>query len=156
VKSGSNKFWSKTSTRKFFGLFITVIWLATVLQPCVMASFVDSDSSSVESHHSMAGSSDHGITENSGCPHCKAVTNSDDHCDPQGDEVCDEDNSLVYYSRIKPLDSEQLYKPSQPWVILTSRDYEFGSFVPTASKIYTSLNLPTGPPLIDLYCVYLK
>lgn len=139
MKSCSNKFWSKTSTRKFSGLFITVIWLTTALQPCVMA-----------------GSSDRGTTENSGCPHCKTVTNSDDHCDPQGDEVCDEDNSLVYYSRIKPLDSEQLYKPSQPWVILTSRDYKFGSFVPTASKIYTSLNLPTGPPLIDLYCVYLK
>ena len=151
-----NKFWDRASSRRFISLFITVIWLATALQPCVMASVVDSGPSDVSAHHSMNMPSDSADTESLGCPHCKTATVGSDHCDPQFDEVCDEDESLVSDSRIKPVDNEQFDSQTQSLAVLSSRDYEFNSYSSSLSATSKSLTLPAGPPLRDLYRVYLK
>lgn len=156
MNRSSDKFWDRASSRRFISLFITVIWLATALQPCVMASVVDSGSSDVNTHHSMSMPSDPADTESLDCPHCKTATGGSDHCDSQLDEICDEDESLVYDSRVKPVDNEKFDYQTLPLAILSSHDYEFNSYSSRLSVISKSLTLPAGPPLRDLYRVYLN
>ena len=130
-----NKVWTSISRRRFVSLFITVIWLATALQPCVMASVVDSHSA---------------------CPHCKNTVSDKNPCDPQSDKNCDSDETLVFYERIKPVDTEKLYGKFQSFSLNNSQDVKVRFYSTPASTISKSLDLPTGPPLRDLYQVYLK
>ena len=161
MNRGINRYWRLTSVRRFFSLFITVIWLAALLQPCVMASVVDFDSS--ESHQSSSQGDHHPHSDSHDddehepvCPHCKAGAGGADHCNPDNDVVCDGDESYVYFSRIKPLDDDQFFKQSQPFVPGQADTGEPDSVSMTVSFLGASLHLPAGPPLRDLYRVYLK
>ena len=159
MNRGANKFWRSTSTRRFFSLFITVIWLTTVLQPCVMASVADFGSSETHQSSSMGDHHPHSDSHDDSepvCPHCKAGAGGADHCNPDYDVVCDGDESYVYFSRIKPLDDDQYFKQSQ--LLLTGQaDTGAPDTVSTSvAFLGASLHLPAGPPLRDLYRVYLK
>ena len=159
VNRGNNKFWRSTSARRFFSLFITVIWLSALLQPCVMASVADFGSS--ESHQSSSQGDHHPHSDSHGddepvCPHCKAGAGGADHCSPENDVVCDGDESYVYFSRIKPLDDDQFFKQSQLFVPGQADTGETDSVSKTVFFLGASLHLPAGPSLRDLYRVYLK
>jgi len=156
VNRSSKHFRVRTSSQRFVSLFITVIWLVSALQPCVMASVADTGSSEVETHHSASMPSGQIAADNSSCPHCKVATAISEHCASQADEICYDDELFVNYSRSKPDDNQKFDNQFQALAPLTSRDFEINSYRSTVSSISKSLNLPAGPPLIDLYRVYLK
>lgn len=159
MNRSADKFWRSTSLRKFFSLSITVIWLTAMLQPCVMASVAAFDYA--DSHHSgdmvdqhpHAGSRD---DKEPVCPHCKSGNGVDGECGSVSDVVCEGDSSYVYFSRIKPLDDDQFFKQSQPFVPGRTDTREPETVSLTVSFQGASLRLPAGPPLRDLYRVYLK
>ena len=159
MNRGINRYWRSTSVRRFFSLFITVIWLAAVLQPCLMASVPDFDSS--ESHQSSSQGDHHPHSDSHDddepvCPHCKSNSGGADHCSPGKDVVCDGGESDVYFSRIKPLDDDNFFKQSQPFVPGQADTGETDSVSKTVFFLGAPLYLPAGPPLRDLYRVYLK
>ena len=159
MNRGINRYWRSTSVRRFFSLFITVIWLAAVLQPCLMASVPDFDSS--ESHQSSSQGDHHPHSDSHDddepvCPHCKSNSGGADHCSPGKDVVCDGGESDVYFSRIKPLDDDNFFKQSQPFVPGQADTGGTDSVSKTVFFLGASLYLPAGPPLRDLYRVYLK
>ena len=159
MNRGADKFWRSTSTRRFFSLFITVIWLTAVLQPCVMASVADFESSEAHQSSGMVDHHPHPDSHDDSehmCPHCKAGTGGADHCNPDNDVVCDGDESYVYFSRIKPLDDDLFFKPSQLFPPGQADTRVTGTVSMTVAFLGASLHLPAGPPLRDLYRVYLK
>ena len=158
LNRGSNKFWHTASVRRFFSLFVTVVWLTTLLQPCVMASVMDYGSA--DSHHSGVPVNHQSHSESSDqsapmCPHCKFGVG--DHCSPDIDvAACDGEEASPYISRTKPLSDDQYLKqplpaapgPEEPGKTDLAR---FLVSFPGAPQF-----LPPGPPLRDLYRVYLK
>jgi hypothetical protein len=70
--------------------------------------------------------------------------------------VCDGDESYVYFSRIKPLDDDQFFKQSQLFVPWQADTEEPDAISLMVSFLGASLYQPAGPPLRDLYRVYLK
>ena len=151
-----NKIWTRVSTRRFVSLFVTVIWLATALQPCVMASFAESDSQDVGTHHSGHSAVEQNKDAHSACPHCKTIVGDKTPCDPQSDENCDGDDVLVYYERTKPVDAEKLYEEFKPIAPNNGRDIKIRTYSALVTTISDSLHPPSGPPIRDLYQVYLK
>lgn len=148
------KFWTLAPIRRFVSLFITVIWLATALQPCVMASFVDSNASKVETHHSSHASDDD--SGDSVCAHCRTTSSENKHCESEPDSTCDNNDSYVNNGRIKPVDHEQFHKQDQAMKLLVSPGNVALSRHSGVSETGKSLPLPPGPALTDLYRVYLK
>ena len=148
--------------KRVVSLFITVIWLATILQPCVMASVVDLSSSKVESHHTSptdvhSNHVDNGAdSDKHGCSHCDTFSNDENHCDSEANSKCDNKESYVYSERIKPIDHEKFSDPHQPLKLLINSDYgtQIGQLV--ASEIGKSPPSFQGPTLTDLYQIYLK
>ena len=160
----SNRKKSSTNNpfRRVVSLFISVIWLATLLQPCVMASVVDSSSSKIETHHT-SDSNDHSSHQNHGtepveknCPHCDTSGSYDNHCKSETSKICDNEDSYVYSGRIKSVDLEKFHDQHQPLKLLCNSDdlTQTGQLV--ASEIGKSPPPFQGPKLADLYQVYLK
>ena len=153
---------TNNSFRRVVSLFITVIWLATLLQPCVMASVVDSNPSKMETHHT-SDSDDHSSHQNHGtdsiekkCSHCDASGGDDNHCKPENDKICDNEDSYAYSERIKPADLEKFHDQYRSLNLLCNSDdlIQIGQLV--ASDIGKSPPPFQGPNLADLYQVYLK
>lgn len=142
--------------RRFVSLLITVIWIATALQPCVMASVVESHPQSLETHHSESSSIVLGKTDHSVCPHCKNTEHNQTPCGSQPDENCDGNDTLAYYERVKPVDTERLYEQFQSFTLNHSRNIKGWGYSSPVTPLSESLQLPAGPPLRDLYRVYLK
>ena len=158
MNQGFDKFRRPTSVRRFFSLFITVVWLTTLLQPCVMASVIDYGAA--DSHHSSDPVNHSSHSESSDlsapvCPHCEYGVG--DGCDPDiNDVVCDGEESSQYISRIKPLSDDKHFKQSQP---AAPGPEELGKT--DLARFLVSFPgafqyLPPGPSLRDLYRVYLK
>lgn len=156
MNRSSKKFWIRTSSRKFIGLFITVIWLVTALQPCVMASVTDLHPESVETHLSSSTSSDHSDALHSPCPHCKTATGENDRCAPESDDNCDGNATFVYYERVKPVDADKYDAQFKSLFLISSLQLDTRAYSTPVAPLSKSLNLPAGPPLIDLFRVYLK
>lgn len=152
----SKKIWERTASRKFIGLFITVIWLVTALQPCVMASVTDLHHQSVETHLSSSTSSDHGGALHSPCPHCKTAASDKDRCAPASDDNCDGNSTFVYYERVKPVDADKFSAQFESVTLIGSLQPDSRAYSAPAAPLKKSQALPAGPSLIDLYRVYLK
>ncbi|MDX2416422.1 MAG: hypothetical protein QNK19_03065 [Xanthomonadales bacterium] len=162
MKYGSKNSWTQNPIRRVASLFITVIWLATVLQPCVMASVVDSDSANVETHHAshaddLSSHGNHGASSgNHGCPHCDTSGDDKNHCKSETSKICDNEDSYVYSGRIKSVDHEKFHDQHQPTKLLDNSDNGTQTGQLVASEIGKSPLLFQGPKLADLYRVYLK
>ena len=162
MKYSSKNSSTRNPVRRVFSLFITVIWLATVLQPCVMASVVDSDSAKAETHHSIHANDqsshihDGAESANHGCPHCDNSGHDNNHCKSETSKICDNEYSYVYSSRIKSVDHDKFHAQHQPIKLLCNSDNgtQIGQLV--ASEIGKSPPLFQGPKLADLYRVYLN
>jgi len=162
VNSNRKQSSTNNSFRRVVSLFITVIWFATLLQPCVMASVVDSNSSKVETHHT-SDSDDHSSHQNHGtepgemnCPHCDSSGDDDNHCKPENSKICDNEDSYVYSERIKSVDLQKFHDQHPPLKLLKKSDglTQIGQL--EASEIGKSPPPFQGPKLADLYQVYLK
>ena len=150
-----NKSRPRSPTQGIISLLVTVILLATVLQPCVMASVIDSSSSAVETHQ-MNHTDDASNPGDHGCPHCETLGCDDDHCGSQTSESCDTDNPYVHSGRIKPIDHEKFYSTHPPLKLLNSPEGEIQSGQVVASEVDRYPPNFQGPSLTDLYRVYLK
>lgn len=156
MKRRSEKFWIRASNRRLISLLVTVIWLATALQPCVMASVVDSNASNVASHHFSQNQNDQADDDRSHCPRCITATSGNDRCAPQNGTGCDEQESFMSFERVKPVDHEKFDQQTQALSLLAIRGYETSSYRLPDSTLSKSLYLPAGPALTHLYQVYLK
>jgi len=155
VKYSPKTSWHQSPARRIISLFVTVILLATVLQPCVMASFVDSNSLKAETHQ-MNHEDGEGDSGGQGCAHCDTTGGDDNHCNSEASHSCDADTSFVYNERTKSNDHEKFYSQHQSLKLLNSPECEIQSGQLMASEIGRSPPISQGPKLIDLYQVYLK
>lgn len=157
-----NKSLTHSPVRRGFSLFIAVVWLVTGLQPCVMASVVDSDSAKAETHHTSHADgqsshvSDGAESANHGCPHCDTSGHDNNHCKSETSKLCDNEDSYVYGGRIKSVDHEKFHDQHQPIKLLSNSDNETQIGQLVASEIGKSPPLFQGPKLADLYRVYLN
>ena len=162
MKYSAKNSWTQNPVRRVVSLFITVIWFATVLQPCVMASVVDSDSAKAETHHTSHADdqsshvSDRTDSGKHGCPHCDTSGHDKNHCKTETSKICDNEDSYVYSGRIKSVDHEKFHHQHQPIKLLGNSDNGTQIGQLAASEIGKSPPLFQGPKLADLYCVYLK
>ena len=162
MNSNHKKSSTNNSFRRVVSLFITVIWFATLLQPCVMASVVDSNSPKMETHHT-SDSDGHSSHQNHGtdpfeqkCSHCDTSGGDDNHCKPENSKICDNEDSYAYSERIKSADLEKSHDQYRSLNLLCNSDdlTQIGQLV--ASEIGKSPPPFQGPKLADLYQVYLK
>lgn len=156
MNRSAKKVWVRTSSRKFIGLLFTVIWLATALQPCVMASVSGLHPQSVEAHHSRGTSSGHSAGSHSPCPHCKTTTSTDDHCTPEPDDCCNGNGTFIYFERLKPVDTDKFDAQFESVAFFSSLHPITRAYSKPVARLSKALNLRAGPSLIDLYRVYLK
>ena len=162
MKYSSKNSCTQNPVRRVFSLFITVIWLATVLQPCVMASIADTGSAKAETHHTSHADdpsshiNDGAESANHACPHCDTSGHDNNHCKSETSKICDNEDSYVYSGRIKSVDNEKFQAQHQPIKLLGNSDNgtQIGQLV--ASEIGKSPPPFQGPKLTDLYRVYLN
>jgi len=162
VKYSPKNSWTHNPVRRVVSLFITVIWLATVLQPCVMASVVDSGPPKAETHHtSHAVDPSNHVNDGAdpgkhGCPHCDTSGHDKNHCKLESSKICDNEDSNIYSGRIKSVDHEKFHDHHQSLLLPGNSDefVQIGQLV--ASGIGKSPPPFQGPKLADLYRVYLK
>jgi hypothetical protein len=155
VKYSPKISWHQSPARRITSLFVTVILLATVLQPCVMASVVDSNSLKAETHQMdhEDGESDSG---KHGCAHCDTAGCGDNQCDSEASHSCDANASYAFNERIEPGDDENFSSQHQPLKLLNNPECEIQSGQLMAPEIGRSPPISQGPKLADLYQVYLK
>jgi hypothetical protein len=156
VNRRPNKVWLNVSIRRFISLFIPIIWLAAALQPCVMASVKDDSFQGAETHLSSTTSSDHSTQRHSRCPHCKTATGDTDCCVPASADDCDGNSTFVYYERVKPVNTDKFYAQFKTQMPISGLQHDTRTYSTPVAALSKSLYLPAGPPLIDLYRVYLK
>jgi len=147
--------WHQSPARRITSLFVTVILLATGLQPCVMASVVDSNSLKAETHQ-MNHEDGEGDSGNHGCAHCDTAGCLDNQCDSEASQSCDANASYAFNERTESGDDEKFHSQHQPLKLLNNPECESQSGQLMASEIGRSPPISQGLKLSDLYQVYLK
>lgn len=154
-----NRIYKKPRThspvRKAFSLFIVVSLLITSLQPCAMASVIDTGSSDTETHQTHPANHKAESTHPN-CAHCDSLDPDGNHCDSELTKVCDESESYTNSSRSKPIDHENFDDQYQSFRFLDSSEGEIQVGQLVASEIGKSPPPFQSPKLADLFRVYLK
>jgi hypothetical protein len=135
-------------------MLIAVIWTATALQPCLMASVPDPTAA-----HANRGMSEHhasGRRANPDCAHCLHSENTSDSLAQPADSACIGDDQAPWLTQTKPLEAERIHRlPHQPSFAQSPEPAAHIDLLPDAS-----LSRPTqraaGPALFDLFRSYLK
>ena len=147
--------WQQNPARRIISLFVTVILLATFLQPCVMAAFVESNSLKAETHQLNHGDGE-GDSGSQGCAHCDTAGCLDNQCDSEASHSCDANAYYAFNERLEPGDDENFNSQHRPLKLLNNPECEIQSGQLMASEIGRSPPISQGPKLRDLYQVYLK
>ncbi|MGA9573826.1 MAG: hypothetical protein WBS20_07770 [Lysobacterales bacterium] len=153
---------TQSPARRTISILITVVWLATVLQPCAMASAIDPGLSKVETHHThhaddrSGQANDGNKSANHNCPHCDSSGHDVNHCKSETTKICDNEDTYVYSGSVKSADLYKFHDQHQSFELLGSSD-DFIQIGQLANSETGKFPPPfQGPKLTDLFLVYLK
>jgi hypothetical protein len=154
VKERFDKSWSRPSVARFVGILIAVIWTATALQPCLMASATVPSIGSA-SHSSAAGH----VTPNSTssiCPHCAPSGGVSQIDGGLGASACTGNDQAPWMTQTNSLDPEKLYRLPRPAV--SDQSPATAARLPVLATARHSQSPPAvaGRALIDLIRSYLE
>lgn len=143
-----------TSFRKFIGVLIAVIWTATALQPCLMASVPDPTAGHAQ--HGLSAPSDSGQRDRPACAHCPPSQDNPEASLPPAAAACMGDDQAPWLTQTKPTEAEKIYRLPQSPLFAQSP----GPAAPFDSLADARLSLPlpgaAGPALFELFRSYLK
>lgn len=142
---------TKKSWRRFVSLFLSVVWLSALLQPCVMAGSNDRADRGLTGTGQIATAAHH----HGDCAQCSSLSTACDNCSSASNHSCSKGESTVAFDSTAAFDHKTKVKKIDLFaftvVPLANRQLQLDTALfETPPERFSS-----GPSLIDLYCTYL-
>ena len=138
--------------QRYVSLFLTVVWLSVLVQPCVMAGSCDTVGTVIPGMGQMA-STGH---EHSDCTHCSSPSADCGDCSPALSHACSKADSTVGFDTTAAFEQKTKVKKFELFTFDLAQLAKSHLHLKILLSATPPESFPPGPSIMDLFQTYLN